>query len=158
MTKEPMSGSFVMCFRDSICLELFEEIARRAGDIHSARSTALTILDTLDDAGGFGALGTIRALVGVHDLLTVAGLGNLRHNACSPWYECCGSRAGCIDELPPSRASRIESSGTSRKDCPGLGPRRESDGEELRLRLFYKSTRQRPIGRVSDLPQDQQYR
>jgi hypothetical protein len=26
------------------------------------------------------------------------------------------------------------------------------------LRLFYKSTRQRPIGRVSDLPQDQQYR
>ena len=77
-------------------LELLEEVARRAGDIHSARSTALTVLDTLDDAGGFGALRTIRALVGIHDLLTVAGLGNFRHNACSPWYECCGSRAGCV--------------------------------------------------------------
>jgi hypothetical protein len=77
-------------------LEFFKEIACRAGDIHSARSTALTVLDTLDDAGGFGALRTIRALVGVHDLLTVAGLGYLRHNACSPWYECCGSRAGCV--------------------------------------------------------------
>ena len=119
MTKEPNMGSFIMCFGDRL-LELFEEIARRAGDIHSARSTALTVLDTLDDAGGFGALGTIRALVGIHDLLTVAGLGNLRHNACSPWYKCCGSRAGCIEQLPPSRASRIESSGTSRKDCPGL--------------------------------------
>ena len=62
-------------------LELLEKIACRAGDIHSARSTALTVLDTLDDAGGFGALRTVRALVGIHDLLTVAGLGNLRHNA-----------------------------------------------------------------------------
>src|SRR2546426_973790 len=102
-------------------LEFFEEITRRAGDIHPARSTPLTILDALDDAGGFGALRTIGALVGIHDLLTVAGLGNLRHNARSPWYECCGSRAGCIDQLPPSAASGIESSGTSREDCPGLG-------------------------------------
>jgi hypothetical protein len=62
-------------------LEFFEEIARRTGDIDSAGSAALTVLDTLDDAGGFGALRTIGALVGVHDLLTVAGLGNLRHNA-----------------------------------------------------------------------------
>ena len=62
-------------------LEFFEEIARRAGDIYSAGSSALPVLDTLDDAGGFGALGTIRALVGIHDLLTVAGLGNFRHNA-----------------------------------------------------------------------------
>jgi hypothetical protein len=73
-----------MCFRNRNYLEFFKEIARRAGDIHSARSTALTVLDALDDAGGFGALGTIRALVGIHDLLTVAGLGYLRHNACSP--------------------------------------------------------------------------
>jgi hypothetical protein len=62
-------------------LEFFEEIARRAGDIDSTGGAALTVLDALDDAGGFGALGTIGALVGVHDLLTVAGLGNLRHNA-----------------------------------------------------------------------------
>jgi hypothetical protein len=73
-----------MCFGNSNYLELFEEIARRAGDIHSARSTALAVLDSLDNACGFGALGTIRALVGIHDLLTVAGLGNLRHSACSP--------------------------------------------------------------------------
>jgi hypothetical protein len=89
-------GSFVLGFGDSNYLELLEEIARGAGDIHSARSTALTVLDTLYDAGGFGALGTIRALVGIHDLLTVAGLGNFRHNARSPWYECFGSRAGCV--------------------------------------------------------------
>ena len=65
-------------------LEFFEEIARRTRDVDSARSTALTVLDTLDNAGGFGALWAIRALVGIHDLLTVAGLGNFRHNACSP--------------------------------------------------------------------------
>src|SRR5260370_14432482 len=83
MTKSPywaLCHAWLRRF-DSNYLELFEEIARRAGDIHSARSTALAVLDTLDDAGGFGALGTIRALVGIHDLLTVAGLGNLRHNA-----------------------------------------------------------------------------
>ena len=91
--KRTQYGLFRQSASEIELLELFEEIARRAGDIHSARSTALTVLDTLDDAGGFGALGTIRALVGIHDLLTVAGLGNLRHNACSPWYEYCGSHA-----------------------------------------------------------------
>lgn len=96
MTKRAHLGSFVMCFRNRNYSEFFKEIARRAGDIHSARSTALAVLDTLDNACGFGALGTIRALVGIHDLLTVAGLGYLRHNACSPWYEYCGSRAGCV--------------------------------------------------------------
>jgi len=101
-------------------LELLEEVTCRAGDINSAWRAALTVLDALHDACGFGTLGAIGALVSIHDLLTVAGLGNLRHNACSPWYECCGSRAGCIEELPPSRASRIESSGTSRKDCRDL--------------------------------------
>jgi hypothetical protein len=119
MAKGPIMGPLSYA-SSSDYLEFFEEIARRAGDIHSARSTALAVLDSLDNAGGFGALRTIRALVGIHDLLAVAGLGNFRHNACSPWYECCGSRAGCIEELPPSRASRIESPGTSRKDCPGL--------------------------------------
>jgi hypothetical protein len=67
-----------------VLLELFEEIAGRAGDVNSARNAALTILDALDDAGGFGALRAIRALIGIHDLLAVACLGNLCHNACSP--------------------------------------------------------------------------
>ena len=94
MRQKARYGLSIVCCGIGNGLEFFEEIARRAGDIHSARSTALAVLDTLDDAGGFGALGTIRALVGIHDLLPVAGLGNLRHTAWSPWYECCGSRAG----------------------------------------------------------------
>ena len=125
-------------------LELFEELARRAGDIDSARDAALTILHTLDDAGGFGALRTVRALVSIHYLLAVAGLGNLRHNACSPWCECFGSHAGCLDGLPTLRTRRIESSGTSRKDYPGLATA-GIGGEELRLRLIKEFTRQRPL-------------
>ena len=73
-------GSFVLGFGDSNYLELLEEIARGAGDIHSARSITFTVLDALDDAGWFRALRAVRALVSIHDLLTVAGLGNLRHN------------------------------------------------------------------------------
>ena len=60
-------------------LELFEELAGGAGDVDAAGDTALTVLDALDDAGGLGALRAIGALVSIHDLLTVAGLGNLRH-------------------------------------------------------------------------------
>ena len=67
-----------------VSLEFLEEIARRAGDINSARNTALTVLHALHNASWFGALRTIRALVSIHDLLTVAGLGNLRHNSSSP--------------------------------------------------------------------------
>ena len=76
-------GPFRAALRKRI-LEFFEKIARRAGDIHSARSSTLTVLDALDDAGGFGALRTVGALVRIHNFLTVAGLGNLRHNAYSP--------------------------------------------------------------------------
>src|ERR1700679_1101608 len=61
------------------CLELFEELADRAGDVDSAGDAALAVLDALDDAGGLGALGTIGALLCIHDLLAVAGLGNLCH-------------------------------------------------------------------------------
>ena len=67
-----------------ISLELFEEIACRAGVINSAWCPALTVLDALDDAGWFGTLGAIGALVGIHDLLTVAGLGNLCHMLALP--------------------------------------------------------------------------
>src|SRR5260370_22184029 len=77
-------------------LELFEEVACRAGDVDSAGGAALAVLGALDNAGGFGALRAVAALVSIHDLLTVAGFGNLRHNASSPWYEFFGSRAGCV--------------------------------------------------------------
>ena len=87
------------CVQASINLELFEEVAGRAGDVNSAGSAAFTVLDALDDTGWFRALRAIGALVSIHYFLTVAGLGNLRHNACSPWYECYGSRAECPDSL-----------------------------------------------------------
>ena len=61
-------------------LEFLEEITGRAGDVDSAGDTALAVLDALDDACGLRALGAIGALLGVHDLLAVAGLGNLCHN------------------------------------------------------------------------------
>jgi hypothetical protein len=60
-------------------LELFEELAGGAGDVDAARDAALTILDALYDAGGFGALGTVGALAGIHCFFAVAGLGYLRH-------------------------------------------------------------------------------
>ena len=80
MTKSPR-GALYPVNPNRISLELFVEIARRAGDVHSTRNIALTVLDALDDAGWFRALRAVRALVSVHDLLTVAGLGNLRHNS-----------------------------------------------------------------------------
>jgi hypothetical protein len=61
-------------------LEFFEELAGRAGDVDSAGGSALAVLDAFNDTGGLGALGAIGALVSIHDLLTVAGLGNLRHD------------------------------------------------------------------------------
>ena len=61
-------------------LELFKEFAGRAGDVNSAWGSTLAILYALNDTCGFGAFGAIRALVSIHDLLTVAGLGNLRHD------------------------------------------------------------------------------
>jgi hypothetical protein len=60
-------------------LELFEEFAGRAGDVDSAGDAALAVLDALYDACGLGALGTIGALLGVHDLLAVTGFGDLCH-------------------------------------------------------------------------------
>ncbi len=60
-------------------LELFEEIADRAGDVDSAGGSALAILDTLDDAGRLGALGAVGALGCVHYFLTVGSFSNLGH-------------------------------------------------------------------------------
>ena len=80
----PKAGTLLYCITVNIKLELLEKITGRAGDVDAARRAALPIFYPLNDAGGFGALGTIRALVRVHNFLAVAGLGNLRHNACSP--------------------------------------------------------------------------
>jgi hypothetical protein len=107
-------------------LKFFEEFACRAGDINSAWNAAFTVLNTLDDTGWFGALRTIRALVGIHDLLAVAGLGNLRHNASSPWYKCFGSYAGCLD----AAGFADKQDRTIRKLLVKIvrdGPRRESE-------------------------------
>jgi len=109
-----------------IGLELFEEFACGARDINSSWDAAFAVFHTLDDTGGFGALRTIRALVGVHDLLAVAGFGNLRHNACSPWCKCFGSCAGYPDALPSLRTCRTESSGLLVKIVRD-GPRQESE-------------------------------
>ncbi len=62
-------------------LELLEEVAGGAGDVDATGDVTLAIFDALDDAGGLGALGTVGALVGIHDLFPVAGFGNLRHDA-----------------------------------------------------------------------------
>ena len=64
-------------------LELLKKIAGGAGDIDPARDATLAVLDPLHNAGGFAALGAIGALVGVHFLLAVAGLGNLCHGVLS---------------------------------------------------------------------------
>ena len=52
-------------------LKLLEELTARARDINPARDAALAVFHALDDARGLAALGAIRALGGVHDLLAV---------------------------------------------------------------------------------------
>jgi hypothetical protein len=61
-------------------LELLVELASGAGDVHSARHAAFSIFDTLHNASRLGALGTIRALGGVHLFFTVARFRNLCHD------------------------------------------------------------------------------
>jgi hypothetical protein len=66
--------------QNNLALELFVEFAGGAGDVHTARHAAFPIFDALHNAGRFGALGTIRALRGIHFLLTVARFRNLCHD------------------------------------------------------------------------------
>jgi hypothetical protein len=61
-----------------LSLQLFVELTRRAGNINPARYVALTVFHALDDARSLAALGAIRALAGVHHLLTVRCFCNLR--------------------------------------------------------------------------------
>jgi hypothetical protein len=60
-------------------LELLVEFANRAGNIYSARDTALTILDPFHNARRLPALRTIGALRRVHYLLAICCLGDLSH-------------------------------------------------------------------------------
>jgi hypothetical protein len=60
-------------------LKFFVEFAGRARDIDSAGSAALAVLDALDDAGGFRALGAIGGLGRIHYLFAVAGFCNFSH-------------------------------------------------------------------------------
>jgi hypothetical protein len=55
----------------SRALQLLEEFARGARDINPARDVAFAIFNAFDDACGLAALGTIRALGGIHDLFAV---------------------------------------------------------------------------------------
>src|SRR4029077_8672704 len=59
-------------------LQLLEKLTRRARDVNPARDAAFAVFHALDDARGLAALGAIRALGGVHDLLAVSCLCDLR--------------------------------------------------------------------------------
>jgi hypothetical protein len=73
-TKRPQKAALLGSF-----LELFVELAGRAGDINSARDASFAVFDALHNAGGLAALRTIRALGRVHNFLAICCLGNLGH-------------------------------------------------------------------------------
>src|SRR5438309_3545198 len=60
-------------------LKLLVKFASRAGNINPARDTALAILGPLHDPGIFPAFRASGGFAGVHDLLTVRCLCDLRH-------------------------------------------------------------------------------
>jgi len=60
-------------------LKFLVKFAGRAGNINPARDTALAILGPLHDAGIFPAFRASGGFAGVHDLLTVRCLCDLRH-------------------------------------------------------------------------------
>ena len=55
------------------------EVAHGTRDVDSAWDAAFTVLDALDDARGFRALGTVGRLRRVHHLLAIASFGNFGH-------------------------------------------------------------------------------
>ena len=64
-------------------LQLLEKFAARTRNIDSAWNATLAILHALDDSGFFAAFGTCGRFRGIHDLLTVGCLSNLRHSVLS---------------------------------------------------------------------------
>jgi hypothetical protein len=91
--KAPILGLFLSIPSE---LEFFDEVADRAGDIDSTRSSPLAVFHPLHDTRRLRALGAVGALLCVHDLLTVAGLGNLCHNLALPKYECLVRAPKCL--------------------------------------------------------------
>jgi hypothetical protein len=72
--------SFNWELRTDNCLsELLVKFARRAGNINPSRDTPLAVLGPLHDARILAALGAGGGFGGVHDLLTVGCLCDLRH-------------------------------------------------------------------------------
>ena len=65
--------------REGAALQLLVKIASGTGNVNPTGRTALAVFHALHDAGWLRALGTIRALGGIHFLLAVAGFGNLGH-------------------------------------------------------------------------------
>ena len=60
--------------------ELLVEFAGRARNEHSAGSVTLTVFHSLYDTRRLAALGAIRALGRVHNLLTISRFGDLGHD------------------------------------------------------------------------------
>lgn len=60
-------------------LQLLVELAARAGNKNAARRAAFTVFYALHDASRLAALRAIGALCGVHDLLAICSLCDLRH-------------------------------------------------------------------------------
>ena len=60
-------------------LQLFVEFARGAGNVDAAGSVAFPVFYALYNARRLAALGAIRALGRVHNLLTISRFGDLGH-------------------------------------------------------------------------------
>ena len=65
-------------------LELLVKLAGRARDINTAGNIPFAIFHALYDAGGFAALGTVRALGGIHHFFAIRRFGDLSHGSYSP--------------------------------------------------------------------------
>ena len=57
--------------RSNINLKLLVKLTRRAGNENPPGDAPLAVFHPLHDARGFDALGTVRALGGVHDFLAI---------------------------------------------------------------------------------------
>jgi hypothetical protein len=109
-------------------LQLLEKITRRARNINSAWDAAFAVFDPLHDARGLAALGAIRALGSVHDLLAVRGFcdfGAYCHDLMSPdssFFNICAAQSAdqrmLVDKMsskndPELRESTLEDSGAA---------------------------------------------
>src|SRR5581483_1652365 len=75
--KRPREGGLLS--EENGGLKLLVKLARRAGNINSARHIAFAVLGTLDDPRRLAAFGAVRALRGIHYLLAICCLCDLRH-------------------------------------------------------------------------------